>query len=363
MGEASATTEDLTSFVERMGADKALRVEESLGQGFVRLRVAEAERRQAKHDIRCSEDIVIELLRNARDAGARRIFLATSREGDRRTLVMLDDGAGIPEEMRERIFDARVTSKLESVHMDRWGVHGRGMALYSIRENVLEAKVESSVMGGGSAIRVVSDTTALAERADQSSWPHVGKDEDGSDVIERGPRNIIRTCCEFALEERGSCEVFLGSVSEVVATLRARIRPSISQSEAILVNDLDELPVLERFRLAADAQELTQVAQACGLEISERSAHRIISGKIRPVRSVMARLMHAGGPKGRRVVDLAADRRGLRLSDEDARAFARAMEREFAYLADRYYLTLSDTPRLRVSGGRLSVTFEFDEED
>lgn len=363
MGEAPATKEDLTSFVERMGVDKALRVEESLGQGFVRLRVAEAERRQAKHDIRCSEDIVIELLRNARDAGAHRIFLATSREAERRTLVMLDDGLGIPESMRERIFDARVTSKLESVHMDRWGVHGRGMALYSIRENTLEAKVESSLVGGGSAIRVVSDTSVLPERADQSSWPHVGTDEEGQRVIERGPRNIIRTCCEFALEERDACEVWLGSASEIVATMRARVRPTVTQSEAILIPDLSELPVVERFRLAADASELVRVAHACGLDISERSAHRIIAGQIHPVRSVRARLLHAGEPKRRREIDLAADRRGLRLSDEDARAFARAMERDFAYLAERYYLTLTSSPRLRVSNGRLSVTFDFEGED
>ena len=37
----------LADFVSTMGGDRALRVEESLGEGFVRLRVAEAERRQA----------------------------------------------------------------------------------------------------------------------------------------------------------------------------------------------------------------------------------------------------------------------------------------------------------------------------
>ena len=53
----------------------------------MRLRVAEAERRQAKHDIRCIEDVVIEMLRNARDAGARHIYVASSREGDTRTIA------------------------------------------------------------------------------------------------------------------------------------------------------------------------------------------------------------------------------------------------------------------------------------
>ena len=109
---ADSAANSLTSFVAKMGGERALRVEENLGDGFVRLRVAEAERRQARHDIRCTEDIVIELLRNARDAGARHIFVATSRDGEQRTITMLDDGSGIPDAMRERIFDARVTSKL-----------------------------------------------------------------------------------------------------------------------------------------------------------------------------------------------------------------------------------------------------------
>lgn len=47
-------------------------------------RSSEAERRQAAQDIRSSEDVVIELLRNARDAGASRIFLATQKTGNAR---------------------------------------------------------------------------------------------------------------------------------------------------------------------------------------------------------------------------------------------------------------------------------------
>ena len=47
----------------------------------------EAERRQAKHDIQHVEDIVIEMLRNARDAGADKVYLATTKEDGVRTLV------------------------------------------------------------------------------------------------------------------------------------------------------------------------------------------------------------------------------------------------------------------------------------
>ncbi len=98
---------DLISFIASMSGEGNLRVEENLGDGFVRLRVSEAERRQAKHDIQHVEDIVVEMLRNARDAGARNIYLATSKEEGVRTLLFLDDGSGVPEDMRDRIFDAR----------------------------------------------------------------------------------------------------------------------------------------------------------------------------------------------------------------------------------------------------------------
>lgn len=359
---AGEPTEDLTAFVSRMGGDKALRIEENLGQGFVRLRVAEAERRQAKHDIRCSEDVIIEMLRNARDAGARQIFVATAREGSHRTITMLDNGSGIPANLQERIFDARVTSKLESVHMDRWGVHGRGMALFSVRENALEARVVDSAPGMGSSIRVVTDTETLAEKADQSTWPHVGRNEDGAQVIERGPHNIIRTCCEFALEERGVCDVYLGSAADIVATARARVRPTLSGTDLIFIDSISDLPVLERFPVASDARELREAAMGAGLEISERTAHRILAGQIRPLRSVLFRLTHTAAPRERQI-DLTHDQRGLRLSDDDEEEFSRIMERDFAYIAQRYFLSLTDRPRIRVSGNRLTVSFNYEGED
>lgn len=352
---------DLAGFVSTMGGDRALRVEESLGEGFVRLRVAEAERRQAKHDVRCVEDALIEMLRNARDAGARHIYVATSREGDRRTTCVLDDGSGIPEDMHDRVFEARVTSKLESVHMDRWGVHGRGMALFSIRENAVSAEVMSSAPGKGSALRVVTDATVLLERADQSSWPSLGVDEDGNETCVRGPHNIVRTCCEFALEERGTCEVYLGSPAEVVATARARARQTVEGADLLFLDSLEELPVVERLRAASDARELREQATTLGLEMSERTAHRIVSGQIAPVRSVLARLTRSSvGPAAAasHEVDLTRDRRGLRLAPADVDEFSRVMERDFGLLADRYYLSLAGEPRVRVTGSRLTVTFD-----
>ena len=353
---------DLTSFVEATMGNGALRVEENLGAGYVRLRVAEAERRQAKHDIRCIEDVVIEMLRNARDAGARHIYVASWREGDVRTLVMLDDGQGIPANMHEKIFEARVTSKLESVHVDRWGVHGRGMALYSVRENVEDARVLSSAPGKGTAIKIVADASKLSERADQSSWPSIAQDEDGTESLVRGPHNIIRTCAEFALEERGTCEVYLGSAAEIAATAHARAPRAQSDTDLLFIDDLSELNVLTRLRVAADARELREQAMLLGLDMSERTAHRIIAGQIKPLRSVASQLL-SKAPQAQGEVDLSKIHKGMKMSKSDKEAFALEMEKAFSFVSSRYYVRLSSDPKVRVSSNKITVTFDIEDED
>ncbi len=358
----SEKSSELLDFVAQMSGEGTLRVEESLGDGFVRLRVAEAERRQAQHDIQCVEDAVIELLRNSRDASATRIFVASSRHENLRTISVVDDGAGIPERLQERVFDARVTSKLDSIHVDKWGVHGRGMALYSIRENAQSAQVRASGMGMGCAMQVVFDTEQTPERADQSSWPSVGVNDDNEQAVVRGPHNIIRACCEFALEEQGSQEVWIGSPAEIVATIRQRIRPRISESQLLFINSLDELPLLERIVVAADAQELTEIACAMGLEISERTAHRILAKHIEPLTSVH-KLLRRQKDTSHAALDLRKDQRGLKLSEDDTEMFKRLVERDFRYLEDRYYLSLASEPRIRVGHNRITITLDIDKQD
>lgn len=354
---------DLAQFVSEVVGSEAIRVEESFGDGFVRLMVDEAERRQARHDIRCVEDAVVELLRNARDAGASSIYVASWRSEDVRSVVVLDDGEGIPLAMQDRVFEARVTSKLDSVHEDRWGVHGRGMALFSIRANALSARVAASDVGLGTAVATQFSTARLPERAEQSAWPSVGRDENGEPAIVRGPHNIVRACCEFALEEKGRVEVFLGSPAEILATLVARAKGRTDESSLLFVDDPSTLPVCARPLWAADARSLATVAESLGLPISERTAHRILSGAIRPVRSVLARLSHRKNPGAAAPPDLMRDRRGLKVAREDLEEFSRALERDFAMLEERYYLNLSGPPHIKVTGDSVRVVFELDKGD
>ena len=250
---------DLADFISSVSGDDQLAVEENLGDGFVRLRTAEAERRQAKHDIRSVEDIVIEMLRNARDAHAHTIYVATVRDENEKRLVFIDDGDGVPDHMREAIFEPRVTSKLETMVMDQWGVHGRGMALYSIKSNSLNARVAASGVGLGTSFEVVVDLNELSEKADQSSLPRLERDENGAMAICRGPHNVMRTIVEFALDSKDRVSVYYGTPTDILAALVERGRKQLTDEQLLFCDDPDELPVVVRPALGSDALELVRV--------------------------------------------------------------------------------------------------------
>ena len=77
------------------------------------------------------------------------IFVACTREGSTRRIAMIDDGDGVPKHLQRTVFEPRVTSKLDSMHMDKWGVHGRGMALYSIAVNAESATISHRIRASG----------------------------------------------------------------------------------------------------------------------------------------------------------------------------------------------------------------------
>ena len=355
--------DDLLSFITSVSGDSFLKVEENLGDGYVRLNVSEAERRQAKHDIRCAEDVVVELLRNSRDAHAGRIFLANSREGDLRTFTLVDDGVGIPNQMQERVFEPRVTSKLESMVVDHWGVHGRGMALYSIRSNATEARICLSDLHKGTALTVAIDATVLGERADQSTWPIVERDETGSTRVVRGPHNVIRRAVEFALEHPG-LDVYLGTPTEILATMAAVARRDLDSSELLFCDDLTRLPVWQRPTAAADAGELKDVADELGLPVSERTAHRLLAQEIAPLRTVLSTASDQARTSAPVTTpDIYRDRRGLKIHHTDLSEFSAKLEAAFDTLAERYYLHLRNAPRIKVGKDDISVRFDVEKED
>ncbi|MEF9876841.1 MAG: ATP-binding protein [Gordonibacter sp.] len=352
--------ESLEQFVGSVCGESHLRVEADLGDGFVRLRSAEAERRQAAHDIRSTEDVVIEMLRNARDAHAKSIFLAISREGALRRIVMVDDGDGVPPLMHDRIFEPRVTSKLDTMHFDKWGVHGRGMALYSIAVNAEIAQIVASDSGKGSSILIETDLGKLGEKADQSSFP-VFELTQGGTVSVRGPKNILRTVCEFALESRHGCSVYLGSATDIVATLYAFGLSSLTASARVF-GKAEEMPVCKRLSLAADPAALADAAGLLGLLLSERSARRILDGEIAPVPPLLDRIRIEGGEAPSEKPPLrssraSSDARGLKVAPDDLDDFTDRIAAAYRDLARRYYLEPNVQPAVQVGkdGIRISI--------
>ncbi len=352
----------LIDFVTSVSGDGYLKVEESLGDGYVRLRVPEAERRQAKHDIRSFEDVVIELLRNARDAHAQRIFIATTRDGAVRELTMVDDGIGIPQNLQEAIFEPRVTSKLETMVMDRWGVHGRGMALFSVRENVKKATVACSAPHKGASVTVAAETDQLSERADQSTWPVVEVDDSGAPKVARGPHNIVRRVVEFACEHP-ELELYLGTPTEILATLHSLGRRHLDISDLMFCDDLDRLVVWQRPAACGDAAELGEIAAAIGLPVSERTAHRILAGELGTLEPLLTQLLGTDEPEPKPAPDIYRDRRSLHLHHSDVAAFRAELTKAFDLLAERYYLSLRGEPKVTVGKDAITVRFSVEKDD
>ena len=163
---------DYNKFFTDLNIAEQLKVEEDLGSGYVKLKISESERRQALQDIKCVEDIVVELLRNSRDAGSKNIFIATKKtEQKRRLIYCIDDGRGIPQKFHNLIFQSRVTSKLEDGAKDFYGFHGRGMALFSIKLNVEDIRIIYSDLKKGTSMLVDVDLEKIPEKKDQSALP------------------------------------------------------------------------------------------------------------------------------------------------------------------------------------------------
>lgn len=364
------STNDLSSFIEDVTGESYLRVQENLGDGFVRLRAKEAQRRQAKQDITCFEDVVLELLRNSRDAGATAIFVASWKEQGRRFITVLDNGEGIPVHLHATIFEPFVTSKLDTFHEDRWGVHGRGMALYSIKENVDEARICYSRPGAGTALIAHALTSDLPEKIDQSTLPYIHTSDAGERVM-RGPRNIARVVMEFALDSGNDVQIFFGSPVDIAATL----------AHFSTQTDLDTQPhegdtVLNYLQYVYDPDSFSELAEELGLPLSPRSARRIIKGEIEPLAPFIERLAfeNARGELVRAksapsaskadssdgmIDDLYRDQRKLKIAPEDLEAFQQAIEQAFQGLAEYYYLERTEELKVRTSSDKLTVSIPF----
>lgn len=366
---ASSGAESLSAFVDKVTGSNTQRISEALGEGFVRLKLGEAEKRQALQDIRCTEDAVIEMLRNARDAGANVIFLATHKTDNTRHLVMLDNGCGIPEAFHETIFEPRVTTKLDSASMDEWGIHGRGMALFSIAANADFAQVTQSEKGEGTAIEVQINIENLGEVKDQSTLPDLTKDEDNHVVLGAGPNNIYKTCASFALSEGEDSITFVGSDAEIVSSIRAFFTSRAGKSRFLTSPKDKKYGIFTGLIEAEEGEALSAAAEALGLSISQRTAHRILAKEVKPVPEILRRIKEKPKtPKKPRhnpshsLLDFSQNKRKIRLSEEDKQELLGAFTQDLEMLQERYFLVLEREPKLTFRNGKLRVDFHLDVE-
>ncbi len=247
-------------------------------------------------------------------------LVALTRDESKRTVVIIDDGSGIPESMHDRIFEPRVTSKLDTAHMDKWGMHGRGMALYSIKANAPEkAYVACSRLEHGSSIVIETDLSKLGEKTDQSTFPSF-EVRDGVHVM-RGPRNLLRTCAEFALEHRRDCEVYCGSFTEIAATMYEYGLSSVSPVSRALGKPDEDSDILQSLAFAVQPEDFVEQASSLGIDISTRSARRIMDGSIKSVRSMLERLQsdsfRTQRSTGRPPAPNRSRSKGLKLDEKD----------------------------------------------
>lgn len=369
MTTPSSDAHDILEFVGSVCEADPTRIEADLGHGYVKLKSSEAERRQALQDIRCSEDILLELLRNARDAHASNVFVAVKREGDARIIVIIDDGEGIPPELKDRVFDARVTSKLDSAHMDRWGMHGRGMALFSIRANCHSAEVVETGQRLGTSIRIEASVASLGEKADQTTFPRFEL-VDGTYAM-RGPKNLLRCVAEFAFAHKDDMAVRIGSFSEIAFALYNHGRAHVPLTTRTFSTNASGAKLVDRLAYAHDPAELKEACRALGLDLSERSARRILDGEVPALPSVVERMAAESFPKAvgslegssRTMRPRGGTERAVRLERGDVDEFVAEVSKGFVVLADKYYLSAAVDIEAHVRDGVLRVSIPLEPEE
>lgn len=233
-----------------------------LGRGLARLAGPEGARRSPSR-ITSIEHAARELVRNARDAGARNILVASTLKRRRyRTLTVIDDGCGIPEPHRETVFEPGVTSRHLKPVTDEFGAHGAGLSLYHIRRSALHARVLST--HNPTSIQTTFDTQTLPERTLQSA-------------SRPSNSNLQATLSKLARKNPG-VSIFLGTPSTILARL-----------------------LEDRIIQKSGSKELRAEAERLGLEVSLRTVQRVLRGEVEPagrVREGGAGIRRRAGGRG-----------------------------------------------------------------
>jgi len=380
---------DLNKFLEQLDINDFLSVEEDLGNGYVRLKISEAERRQAFQDINCVEDIIVELLRNSRDAGSENIFIGTKKKEYKTRIVhFIDDGVGIPEELKNLIFEARVTSKLDDARKDTYGFHGRGMALFSIKMNVRKIMVTYSGKSRGASFYLDIDLGKVPEKKDQSIIPQIIKTDTNINII-GGVNNIIKTLIEFQVHHRGM-NFYYGTPTQILATMRKKLLKKrrdgyypVFKEWKKLYNfilqsniKLTEIPVLtDNYSLLEKVCE-----EFFDMNISKRGIQRIVYNEVKTLDPLKLDLSNNdiingvdniqeenngenGRIKGHKIKLFEEEKLASRFKDEEIKGIIEILEEKFMLIGKKYFLVLKNNIVFKRSNNIIKVIIELTEKE
>jgi hypothetical protein len=377
---------DINKFLSELDLENVLNVEEDLGEGFVKLRISEAERRQALQDIKSVEDIVIELLRNSRDAKAKNIFLGTKKNDHKRIINIIDDGIGIPIKLKDLIFESRVTSKLENATKDPYGFHGRGMALFSIRLNVEKINLQFSQKNKGCAFFIEIDLNKVREKKDQSLLPQIIIN--GANIeLTGGVANIIKTLFDFKINHP-EINIYHGSPIQILNAMRMVLKNNHKFEELPKFDDWDQvvqyvnendikthyIPSLTNNYLI-----LEKISKFYfNMDISDRGLQRIIYDEIKCLDPLHFDMVDKRqfenddkeisdtdrkNAKNNKLILYDEQNLSNRFQDEEIRNIILVLKNEFEKIGKRYFLTLSKDIEINKENNIINLVIEFKEKE
>lgn len=375
---------DLKNFLSELNIKDSLNIEEDLGDGYVRLKISEAERRQALQDINSVEDIIVEMLRNSRDAGSRNIFIGTKKiEDKRRKIYFIDDGGGIPPNLQNLIFESRVTSKLENGKKDPYGFHGRGMALFSIKLNVDDIRIIFSEKFKGASFYIDIDLSNIPEKKDQSLMPQIIKTDGNLNII-GGVNNIIKTIIEFQLQNR-EINFFFGSPTQILSTMREILRkdgkkndyPKFDEweklSKFIQKNNIKvtEIPIL------TDNYTVMEIISKniFNMDISQRGIQRVIYNEIKALEplkidpeSSSEEIRVSSTDKAYKIPDKKLklydeSKLASRFEDDEIRCIIKAAEDKIRELGDKYFVTTGENIEYKKANNIIKLSIELKQKE
>jgi len=377
---------NIQKFLSELNIKNVLNIEEDLGNGYVRLKISEAERRQALQDIKCVEDIIVELLRNSRDADSSNIFIGTKKIEDKRRIVhFVDDGIGIPPKFHNVIFESRLTSKLDDGIKDSYGFHGRGMALFSIKLNINDIKITYSDNMRGTSFYLDIDLTKTEEKKDQSIMPLVVR-KDGNINTVGGVNNILKSLIDFKLKNK-NINLYYGTPAQILATLRGIFKEKNKYKNYPKFNDWNDfknyidksrIKIVEVPALTENYSLMEKISKFIfNMDISQRSIQRIIYNEIKPLNRIDIENQDTKfdsytdseeQKKERSIVERNKKislydelKLANRFKDEEIKCIINTIEKKVKELGNKYFITLSKNIEYKRANNTIKIIIELKE--